>query len=90
MQGAFYATPILYPISVVSALNLFAAKALLLNPMAQIIQDARYLLVTPQTATGASTLHGFYVYVPFVVVILVAITASFYFKRNSGRFAENV
>lgn len=90
MQGAFYATPILYPLSIVASINPIAAKILLLNPMAQIIQDARYLLVTPQTATGASTLNGFYIFVPFIIVIFVAAVASFYFKKNSGQFAENV
>ena len=48
MQGAFYATPILYPISLIPV---NAAKILLLNPVAQIIQDLRFVLITDQTKT---------------------------------------
>ena len=48
LQAAFYATPIIYPLSLVPVAW---AKLLLLNPMAQIIQDARYCLVTDETVT---------------------------------------
>ena len=41
MQAAFYATPILYPLSLVPK---GWARILVLSPMAQIIQDARYVL----------------------------------------------
>ena len=49
LQAAFYATPIIYPLSLVP--YVWAQKLLLLNPMAQIIQDARYCLVSDQTVT---------------------------------------
>ena len=91
LQGAFYATPILYPISTVVQINELAAKVLMLNPMAQIIQDARYLLVTPQTVTVYEIFQGYwYAYIPFGIIAIIAVTASIYFKRSSGKFAENV
>lgn len=91
LQGAFYATPILYPISLVVDINELAAKILMLNPMAQIIQDARYLLITPQTVTVYELFQGYwYTLVPFVIVVMITVGASVYFKRNSGKFAENV
>lgn len=91
LQGAFYATPILYPVSIVVDINEFAAKVLMLNPAAQIIQDARYLLITPETTTTSIIFKDFwYMYIPFIIVGLVIIGASIYFKRNSGKFAENV
>jgi ABC-2 type transport system permease protein len=91
LQGAFYATPILYPVSTVININEFAAKALMLNPMAQIIQDARYLLITPQTVTVNGIFGGYwYAYTPWVIVGITVVGASIYFKRSSGKFAENV
>lgn len=91
LQGAFYATPILYPISIVTGINELAAKALMLNPMAQIIQDARYLLVTPQTITVYEIFEGYwYAYIPFIIIGVIAIGSGIYFKRSSGKFAENV
>lgn len=91
MRGAFYATPILYPVSLVVSLNEFAAKVLMLNPLAQIIQDARYLLITPQTVTTYELFQGYwYAFIPFAIILAITIGASLYFKRNSSRFAENV
>jgi ABC-2 type transport system permease protein len=88
LQGAFYATPILYPLSLIPD---SAARLLILNPMAQIIQDARYLLVTTEAETIAS------VYgtrnarlIPLAVVLLVAVVATIYFRKRSAYFAEEV
>ena len=88
MQGAFYATPILYPLSL---LPLAAAKWLMLNPMAQIIQDARYVLVTPETQT-IEQLYGTQMirFVPFGIVLATAVVASWYFRSRQRFFAEEV
>jgi ABC-2 type transport system permease protein len=91
MQGAFYATPILYPISMVAAQSDIAAKLLLLNPVAQIIQDTRYNLITHQTVTTGSFVdNGLIASIPFIIVIISIIFASSYFKKNQKYFAENV
>lgn len=88
MQGAFYATPILYPLSIVPE---YAAKILLLNPMAQIIQDMRYLLITPVTSTVESVYGNWYFNaIPIGIVILIAIVGGIYFKSSSKHFAEEV
>lgn len=88
MQAAFYATPILYPLSLVPS---GAAKLLLLNPMAQIIQDARFELVTPQTQT-IDSLYGTHLIriVPYGLVLLVTVIAIWYFRARSRTFAEEV
>lgn len=91
LQGAFYATPILYPVSVVVGINELAAKILMLNPVAQIIQDARYALITPQTTTTYELFHGYwYAYIPFIIVGVIIVAASIYFRKSSRHFAENV
>lgn len=91
LQAAFYATPIIYPVSLVINQSLTAAKLLLLNPVAQVIQDGRYNLVTHQTATTNTLINNpFAVAVPYIIVIISIIFASLYFKKSSKYFAENV
>lgn len=91
MQAAFYATPIIYPIALVIEKSEFAAKLLLMNPIAQAIQDARYVLITHETDT-ISTLfaNGFYSLIPVGVVIIIFAIGTLYFKKHSKRFAENI
>lgn len=91
LQGAFYATPILYPISMVVAQSEIAAKLLMLNPVAQIIQDARYNLITHESITTGRLIDNvFIVAIPYIIVILAIVYASWYFKRTQKYFAENV
>ena len=65
-------------------------KWLLMNPVAQIIQDARYALVTTDTITLWSAVANWKVVVPFFVVVIVAILGSIYFKKNQKYFAEEI
>jgi ABC-2 type transport system permease protein len=91
LQAAFYATPILYPMSLVIAKSVLLAKLLLLNPVAQIVQDARYVLVTPETTTLAKlTDNGLAVYIPIIIVLVTIVSAALYFRKSSRYFAENV
>jgi len=91
MQAAFYATPIIYPMAVVVTKNKLIAKLILLNPMAQIIQDARYVLVSPQTVVLSDLTHNWLLVISPVLLVFVAIgLATWYFKKSSKDFAENV
>lgn len=91
MQAAFYGTPIIYPLSVVVAKSVFAAKLLMLNPVAQAIQDARYSLVTHETITVASLFGSHrYLLIPLILIVIVAVAASVYFKKSQRYFAENI
>ncbi len=51
IQALFYAVPIIYPIAMVAETSTWAAKVILLNPIAQVIQDVRWSLITPATVT---------------------------------------
>jgi len=90
MQAGFYATPILYSLTQIATVHHKVAQALILNPMAQIIQDARYVLVTPTNAT----IHTLYVgkawvwSVPVGLTVLIAVVGSLYFRSRSKSFAE--
>ncbi len=91
LQGAFYGTPILYTMGTVIKASPLAAHLLLLNPVAQIIQDARFSTVTHQTITNSSLNPDIYlIALPYIIVALSIGYASYYFKRSSRFFAENV
>jgi ABC-2 type transport system permease protein len=91
MQAAFYATPIIYPISMVAATSAVFAKVLLLNPVAQMIQDARYLMVNPSTETVWNYIgNPFIAIIPLLIVVALIILASTYFRKHSKRFAEEI
>lgn len=88
-QAGFYLTPIIYPLQKIS--NEFFQKLMLLNPLAQSIQDIRYAVVTPKTLTVHSVYGSFWPYlVTFSISILVLIIGVIYFRRESKDFAENL
>lgn len=91
MQAGFYATPILYPMTIIA--NVDYQKILLLNPMAQSIQDARYALVThhPSNITISKAFEGgAYRLIPVALCILILLVGIWYFRRESKHFAENL
>jgi ABC-2 type transport system permease protein len=91
MQAAFYATPIIYPLSVVIEKSEVAAKFLLMNPVAQAIQDARYALITQETQTVATLFNNWlFTLIPISIVIIIFISGTLYFKSKSKYFAENI
>jgi ABC-2 type transport system permease protein len=89
LQAGFYITPILYPLSRIT--NLTLQKLILMNPMAQTIQDARYALVTHETLTAHQVFDGgWYMLIPFIIVGLTLMGGLAYFKKESKYFAENI
>ncbi len=97
MQIWFYVTPIIYPLSQIinmSGFGLVVAKLMLIvNPMAQIIQDARYVLVTPQTETIWNTVGAgtpLLKIVPIVLSIGLFVVGVIVFRKHSRTFAEEL
>ena len=89
MQGAFYATPIFWPITMILERSAIAGKFLLMNPMAQIIQDSRWSIVTHTTPTIYSTINNpFLWFIPFILIVIVFILGMYHFKKKSNYFAE--
>lgn len=87
-QAAFYATPILYPLSLVP---IRYAKILILNPIAQIIQDSRYVLISDQTQTISSLYSNSLIrLIPIAIVGATVALSIVYFKKRSRYFAEEV
>ncbi|MBQ3296193.1 ABC transporter permease [Candidatus Saccharibacteria bacterium] len=93
IQALFYAIPIIYPLTMIAETSETAAKVLLMNPIAQIIQDIRYCLVTDQSITVwnyVGSEHFFWKLVPIAIVVIVLIWGSWYFRKKSKKFAEEI
>ena len=75
----------------VANVNATAAKILLLNPIAQAIQDIRFNLITNETITMWNYLNNpFIMIIPIVIIVLVLIFGAIVFRRKSKYFAEEV
>jgi ABC-2 type transport system permease protein len=91
IQGAFFAVPIMYAFSFVTNKSLLLGKIFISNPVAQIIQDARYMLISTKTETVYTTFHSVWAWlIPIAIVIVTGLISILYFKRQSPYFAENI
>lgn len=89
MQAGFYLTPILYPLSRIT--NITFQKVILINPMAQAIQDARYFMITNKTLTTTQVFDGgWYRLIPYALTLIIFTIGLLYFKKESKYFAENI
>jgi ABC-2 type transport system permease protein len=87
LQAMFYGTPILYSPERMPEL---ARKIQMLNPMAQIIQDFRSLVISPATLTASEILPTHFVWIPYALPIITLIVGYFVFNKMAARFAEDV
>ncbi|MBR3263657.1 ABC transporter permease [Candidatus Saccharibacteria bacterium] len=90
VQALFYAVPIIYPISMVANTSTIAAKVILLNPIAQAIQDIRFNLITNETITSWNYIHNPAVILPIILVFVALVFGALIFRRKSKFFAEEV
>jgi ABC-2 type transport system permease protein len=90
VQALFYAVPIIYQIQMVAGTSTLAAKIILLNPIAQCIQDVRFNLITPETVTTWNFVGLPYAIVPLVIVVVILIAGALTFRHKSKFFAEEV
>jgi len=89
LQAGFYMTPILYPIALIT--NLTLQKLIMINPMAQTIQAARYSAISHQTITTSQVFNGgWFMYIPFIIVGVTVIVGVLYFRSQAKYFAENI
>ena len=89
LQAGFYMTPIIYPLSRIT--NIKFQEVIMLNPLAQAIQDTRYTAITHSSPTIYRIFNGgWYQFIPFVIIIIFVIIGTLYFKKESKFFAENI
>lgn len=89
LQAGFYASAIIFPVAMVPVefRSLF-----FLNPVVQIIQDARHILVAADGNLTIWQLESpwYMKLIPFTIVVIVCIVGAVYFKRRSKYFAEDI
>ena len=95
MQILFYATPIIYPLTQivdVKFLGIAAQNIIMLSPIAQVIQDIRHNLVSPENVpTVWDVQTNFWVaIIPIVLTALIITIGAIVFKKNSKKFAEDL
>lgn len=87
-QALFYATPILYPITLIPVV---AQKILILNPLAQAIQDFRYFVVSQDAAQIQDIISMRPArLIPIGITIAIFVIGVIYFRKKSKYFAEEV
>jgi ABC-2 type transport system permease protein len=89
MQGYMYLSVIIFPITTIEKHSMELAKFSLLNPMAQIIQDMRYLISGTDTVWKLWD-HSIIAFLPVFSVLLILLVGVIYFRKNSKLFAEDV
>ena len=90
-QALFYGSAIMFPINRVLDMSHEAALLLLVNPLAQAIQDARYFGVTRGVQTVHTITDNIYTLLaPFIIAMAVFAIGALYFRRRSPSFAEEV
>ena len=92
LQAAFYATPIIYPLTMVMERSQKAAEILFINPVAQIIQDARYAMISQDASIVRMTdlMHDWRLAIPGFIVLLMVVVGVWYFSKKSKFFAEDI
>ncbi|BBA92861.1 ABC transporter permease [Streptococcus ruminantium] len=90
LQAGMYSTPIIYSITyIIQRGHTGVAKVMMMNPIAQIVQDLRHHIVYD----GATISWDIYeakwmVAIPYVLSILIFVVGYTIFKKNSKKFAE--
>ena len=91
IQALFYAVPIIYPVTMVANTSQIMAKILLLNPIAQAIQDVRHNLITGEAITSWNYLgNPWLTIIPIAIVVIVLLVGTLYFRNKSRFFAEEI
>ncbi|NCB96125.1 MAG: ABC transporter permease [Negativicutes bacterium] len=92
LQALFYATPIIYPITMVSSNYPVIAKLIMLSPATQPIQDIRHNLISPSTVpTTWEMIDTWYIaIIPVVITVVLLVIGVAYFNKHSKNFAEDL
>lgn len=93
LQGLFYATPLLYPLQMVTLVaGQWAAQLLMLSPIAVLFQQARAQVVGHQNIITADQVFSnpVYLLIPYLFIFGIIALGVMHFRRNQDKFAEQV
>ena len=90
LQAGMYASPIIYSITYLLQRNhLAVAKMLMLNPIAQMLQDMRHFIIDPVNPRGWDIFDNKMIAcVPYCIPVFIFVIGLIVFNKNSKRFAE--
>lgn len=89
-QALFYASPILYTVSVVKERGLPAIEAILhANPLTGIMEGARLLIIDPNAPGAIESWGGMpFALIPIGIIVFVFVFGLWYFNRQAQTAAE--
>jgi len=85
-QILFYGSAVVYPLGFVPSK---IQRLIVVNPVAQIIEDVRHVVVTRQVPLSGAVLGGYW-FAPLLVTLAAALLGLWAFLRWSPQFAENL
>ncbi|HFU4464658.1 TPA: ABC transporter permease [Streptococcus suis] len=90
LQAGLYATPIIYSLTfIIQRGQVTVAKIMMLNPIAQIIQDLRHFIIYSGSMTIRDLISNpLIVAIPYLLPIIIYIIGYVVFNKNAKRFAE--
>lgn len=90
-QALFYGSAIMFPINRVVAMSQDIAILLLINPLAQAIQDARYFGISQDVGTTHTLTDNILIILaPFIIAVVTLLVGAWYFRLRSPNFAEEI
>ncbi|WP_024378824.1 ABC transporter permease [Streptococcus suis] len=90
LQAGLYATPIIYSLTfILQRGQVTFAKLMMLNPVAQIIQDLRHFIVYSGNTTVSELIENpVIVAIPYILPVVVYLLGITVFRKNAKKFAE--
>ncbi|HFI0633981.1 TPA: ABC transporter permease [Streptococcus suis] len=90
LQAGLYATPIIYSLTfIIQRGQTNVAKIMMLNPIAQIIQDLRHFLIYSGSMTIRDLISNpLIIAIPYILPLIVYVIGYVIFNKNAKRFAE--
>lgn len=91
MQGLFYGSIVIYPVTEILKKSHQAAEILMLNPVAQVIQDLRFVVIDHNMPTLLNVSgNPWLMAVPVTISLCAFLIGALYFRKKSPYFAEEV
>jgi ABC-2 type transport system permease protein len=89
LQVLFYGSPILYAIEIVPSET--ARQAIMLNPLAAVIEQVRHWLIDPAAPSAAQAIGGAErLLAPGAIAVGVCLLGVWYFNREAPRIADEL
>ncbi|HFI0234609.1 TPA: ABC transporter permease [Streptococcus suis] len=90
LQAGLYATPIIYSLTfIIQRGQTNVAKLMMLNPIAQIIQDLRHFIIYSGSMTIRDLISNpLIIAIPYLLPLIIYVIGYIVFNKNAKRFAE--